>query len=289
MHFGKFDRQTLAIIGVCVLGVLLLGLVTLSSEQTSTEEIVILENDSVVASVNGHPIYEQDLTLAIARSFEQATPPEKAEILQNLIDQHLLASKARTEGLDKNAAVKAQLRKSQDEILAAALIEQSVENAVTEDRLKKLYDSQSQIRQRGIEVRARQILLPDLETAEEVIKKLAGDDSFQSLAFAYSLDRVSRESGGDLGYFTRDSYPPEFADPVFEMTVGSRSDPFQTERGWHIVEVSDRRQAPSPTFEAMKDDLATFLRAKTIEDLMTDLRDGAEIEILTETSNIGGH
>ena len=283
MPGNRMEPRTLFVIALCAIGLLLLGAAVLKSGQSTEVAVEPTSNEPVVARVNGKSISEADLLQIKAQKLAGgADDPDPEILIQALIDQRLLADEANRLNLAEDRETQSRLRLAKEQILANALLEKTAKDAVTEEKLQRLYQEQSSLRQRGVEIRARQILLPDRETADEVIKKLERGDAFPALAVAYSLDRVSRESGGDLGFFTRDSYPEEFSNPVFATPVGQRAALFETSRGWHIVEVSDRRQAPVPQFEDVKDDLEIFLRAQAIEKLMSDLKVKAEIELIPE-------
>ncbi len=83
--------------------------------------------------------------------------------------------------------------------------------------------------------------------AQEVlveVKKPGAD--FAALAKKYS-DCPSKENGGDLNFFPREKAMVEpFAAAAFAMKVGDISDIVETEFGYHIIKVTDRRE-PSTT------------------------------------------
>jgi peptidyl-prolyl cis-trans isomerase SurA len=73
--------------------------------------------------------------------------------------------------------------------------------------------------------------------------RLAGGADFQALAREESQDTNSSSKGGDLGWFTEDTYGPEFGTKVAALQDGQVSAPFKTEAGWHIVQRVGTRQA----------------------------------------------
>ncbi len=266
---------------LCLAGAALLAVVSLmSSQKDSNAPAIPTQDGRVLAMINGELVYQRDLEAfqTLSNLTQETESLDVDAVLDQLIDRRLLSQSAQARGLETTPQTAARLSAARDGILADALIAQIMEDPIPEADIQALYDAQAGIRQRGFETRARQILLPDLETAQEVVAKLQSGDSFQSLAIAYSLDRVSRDTGGDLGYFTRDSYPKTFSDKVFETAVGERAAPFQTDRGWHVLEVLDRRRVPTPSFDDMRDELETFLRQKRLQDLLNQLRSEANID-----------
>ena len=69
----------------------------------------------------------------------------------------------------------------------------------------------------------------------------AGEKTFDELAKEHSSDPGSASRGGDLGWARPDKYAPEFKEKVEAIAANTISEPFKTQFGWHIVEVTDRR------------------------------------------------
>ena len=64
-------------------------------------------------------------------------------------------------------------------------------------------------------------------------------ESFESLAQEYSKC-MSREKGGNLGFFKRGQMVKPFEDAAFSLPVGVVSDPVKTEYGWHLIKVTSK-------------------------------------------------
>lgn len=105
------------------------------------------------------------------------------------------------------------------------------------------------------EVRARHIVIrspSDASTtetqqarkaAERVLEKIREGMDFGQAARLYSQDRLSRELDGDLGFFSRGRMYPEFDEAAFALQPGEVSGLVQTPVGFHIIQVTDRREA----------------------------------------------
>lgn len=72
--------------------------------------------------------------------------------------------------------------------------------------------------------------------------RVAGGADFQAVARDSSDDTVSKDEGGDLGWFTQDEFGPEFGGQVSTLEDGEVSAPFRTQAGWHIVQRVATRQ-----------------------------------------------
>lgn len=89
-------------------------------------------------------------------------------------------------------------------------------------------------------VKASHILVPTEEEAQTVKTMLDEGEDFAMLARQYSKC-PSKAAGGDLGYFKRGQMVKEFEKAAFSLPVGQVSEPVQTQFGWHIIKVTDRR------------------------------------------------
>jgi parvulin-like peptidyl-prolyl isomerase len=85
--------------------------------------------------------------------------------------------------------------------------------------------------------------------AAELRRKAAAGADFSQLARESSEDPSSREQGGSLGAFTRDSHPRAFDDAAFALKPGAVSQVVQTDFGYHIIKVSAHDQARPKTLE----------------------------------------
>jgi peptidyl-prolyl cis-trans isomerase SurA len=93
---------------------------------------------------------------------------------------------------------------------------------------------------------------------------LAGAD-FAKLARDNSEDIGSMLNGGDLGWSSPGMFVPEFEAAIVEATVGQISDPFKSQFGWHILQVTERRQEDM-TKEVLQRKAANILTSRRFED-----------------------
>ena len=137
--------------------------------------------------------------------------------------------------------------------LRDAYFDKSVREAVSDADAKKFYDSQVGGVKPEEEVRARHILVDSKDKAREIFEKIAHGSDFAQLAKENSKDPGSKDQGGELGFFVRGQMVPQFEEVAFKLKKGEVSEPFESQFGWHIVRVDDRRQRAAPAFEAVKD------------------------------------
>lgn len=248
---------------------------------------VVRLGDSPVATVDGTKIFLSDVEReAVAqKKIEPGTPLTPADpvfqtVLDELIDRRLMALSALRQSLDQGDEAQRRLAASRERILSSLVVENHLKQTVNPTTIRKMYDAQAALRNRGDEVRARHILVAEEDTIKTVAKKLADGEDFADLATEYSVDRASKGNGGDLGYFTEDMLSDVFTNMAFNTPLKTVSDPFQSEFGWHIVEPLERRKGRQPDFEDMRDEILNFMTYDEIQNLVSDLRGQADIALL---------
>ncbi len=238
--------------------------------------------DPVVAIVNGSPIHRTEVEEA-ARSL-----PEKFRqmpmqliygvLLDRVIDFRLLANEAERQDVANAPGVEAALERARRDVLRDAFVQQKIDEGTTDAKLHERYEQLKQSADfKKEEVHASHILLKSEDEAKAVIQELAAGADFATVAKQKSVG-PSASNGGDLGYFTREQMVPEFAEAAFALEVGHVSSvPVQTQFGWHVIKVLDRRTS-EPTFAESEPRLRQDLAREIVTALVTDLRGGAAIE-----------
>ncbi|MCG8596575.1 MAG: peptidylprolyl isomerase [Kiloniellales bacterium] len=239
--------------------------------------------DPVVATVNGDDVLRSE----VLETAEQLPPQYRQQIdlifpqlLQRTIDIRLIAAAAEAGGMGDDPEVKRRLEEIRRAVMREVYVEKQVAERISEDMLKERYDAFVEANPPKPEVHARHILVEEETDARDLIGKLDEGADFAELAKEHSIG-PSGAQGGDLDYFTKEQMVPAFADAAFALDKGSYSkDPVQTEFGWHVIEVLDRRELPSPSMEEVEDQLFEELSQEAVQDILTELRDGAEIKIV---------
>ena len=279
----------------CVAALLFIGVITLAgcqdrlvmSDNSPFGEGVVRLGDTEVAEIDGTKIYLSDVERMAASQglIEKGSPltpgqPIFQKILDELIDQRLLALDALRQSLDQEDETRRRLSAARERILGNILVENHLKNTVNETTIRRMYDEQASLRDRGDEVQARHILLKDDETAKEIAKKLSEGGDFAALAREMSEDEGSRDSGGNLGYFTNDMLEAKFTHVAFATQKGDISEPFETDYGWHILQVQNRRKAAQPSFEEMRSEILNFMTYDEIQNILKSLRGQGDVKLL---------
>lgn len=160
----------------------------------------------------------------------------------------------------------------------------------------KLIEKKGETKHIVQQVDARHILLmPNTIRDEQATKEKINElydrvvnqgESFADLAKEFSDDKGSALSGGKLGWSTPDKFVGPFKEAVETLPLNKVSKPLQTQFGWHIVEVLDRRDADQ-TDELKRDRAARILQSRKfdeeVESWLREMRDTSYVEILIET------
>ncbi len=141
------------------------------------------------------------------------------------------------------------------------------------------------------QTRARHILIRTSEVVddddarlrlESLLDRIDQGESFADLARAHSDDPGSASRGGDLGWVNPGQLVPAFERTMDELPPGQISQPFQTQFGWHIVQVEDRREHDS-TEEYRRSHAMQQLRERkgeeALEGWLRRMRDDAYVEL----------
>ncbi|MCO5128872.1 MAG: peptidylprolyl isomerase, partial [Rhodobacteraceae bacterium] len=251
-------------------------------------------NDPVVAKVNGAEIHESDLKLAeedVGPNIPAATPEAKREWLTNyLVDMTLLSQQAEAQKVQDEAEFKRRLAFMRQKALMESLLRDIGKTALTPEAMQTVYDEAVKQIADEQEVHARHILfrVPDPKNAKAskaaedkakaALARIKKGEDFATVAKELTEDPPGKTDGGDLGYFTKEQMVPEFSEKAFSMEKGQVSEPVKTAFGWHIIKVEDKRQRKPPKFDAVKDQIETFVTRKAQIELLNKLRQQAKIE-----------
>ncbi|WP_187973308.1 peptidylprolyl isomerase [Aquibium microcysteis] len=240
-------------------------------------------NKTVVATVNGSPITEYDLEMAqgdLGPQFAQLPDEQKrAAALSAAIEIRLLAAKAEEEGLDDTEAFGDRMEFLRQRALHSAFVESKVAAEVTEEAVRARYDKEVAATPPANEIRARHILVATKEEADAIIAQLEAGGDFEAIAKEKSTDGAASQ-GGDLGYFGPGQMVPPFEEAAFALEVGQFSkQPVQTQFGFHVIKVEDKRTQQPPAFEQVKEQVRTLLFRETYFAAVQVLRDAATVDV----------
>lgn len=242
------------------------------------------EDDPILARIEGRYVHLSEIEAAaraggFLRENETLSPASAFDrgLVQSYVEQRLLARAAQDDGLQRAPSVLRRVNAARDRVLAASFMEQKLADRVTPETIERFYRSQRDVTQLGDEVRARHILVATGEEAEDIMTLLKDGADFSRLARERSLDRATAPLGGEIGWFTRSMMTPALARVAFSTEPGELAPPFQTEFGWHVLEVTGRRPTRSVPLEDVRGNIEEFLRMRTIEQTVKELADESQV------------
>jgi peptidyl-prolyl cis-trans isomerase C len=239
--------------------------------------------ETVVAKVNGKTITEGDMRLAEAEiGSELGSLPDATKrrvLVEFLIENQLFADAAEGQKLAAGADYNDRMQYWRRRSLRDLYFDKTVKDSVSDAEAKKFYDTQVGAKPEE-EVRARHILVDSKEQARELFEKVAYGTDFAELAKQHSKDPGSKDQGGDLGYFSKGQMVPQFEEAAFKLQKGEVSQPFQTQFGWHIIKVDDRRAGQVVPFDSVKERIVGAIIHQKAQQIAGDLRAKAKIEYI---------
>ncbi len=257
------------------------------------------EEDEVLATVNGTPITLSEYKASLEKLKSQlpkgdSLDPEgiktlKMNLLNQLIEKKLLIAEAGKLGItvseaemneqinrivgeypdsdtfnsrmkEENIDIPSWKKEIEYQIMLEKLVKAVAGSniTVTPEEVKKYYDDHLDLYNSPTRVRALQIMLETREQAQTILDEIKGGGDFSELAKTYSISPDS-EKGGDLGFFSEGEMPPSFS-VVFTMKPGDLSDVVESEYGFHLFKIVDRREAKMLSLEEARPEIEEKLK-----------------------------
>lgn len=218
-----------------------------------------------LATVEGKTIYSTDLENLIKQ-----LPPEQGkqfqtkegrrQLLEELVAQELFYLEGKKDKMDETEEFKIMLKDAEEKLLKTHAIAQFMLNiTVPDEEVQKFYDENPAQFIAPDSVRALHILVPTEEQAAQIIAEIKDGKSFEDAAKEYSVC-PSKDQGGDLGYFSKGKMVPEFEAAAFALSVDEMTEvPVQTQFGFHVIKLVDRKESESIPFDVVKENARGFL------------------------------
>ena len=232
---------------------------------------------TVVASVNG-----ADITLGQVVALRETLPEEYQAladdvlfkgILEQLIQQTALAQAQEDKLTARDEVMIANQRRT---YISGAALQAVVTEAVTDATIQAAYDAKYKGATPLTEYHASHILVATEEQAKDLKAQLDGGADFAELASANSTDG-SAAGGGDLGWFGPGMMVKPFEDAVIALQPGQISAPVQTQFGWHLILLSETRDAAAPPLADVSAELSAELQRQAIEAHVKATTDAATV------------
>jgi peptidyl-prolyl cis-trans isomerase C len=237
--------------------------------------------DPVVARVNGVELHRSDVEAAQRSLPEQVQqiPLEKIypQLLDQMVTQQLIIQDGRKEKLQDDPEVKQRMAQLEDRVISDVWLKHEVDKAATDQRLHTEYDKY--VKEHASEqIKASHILVSTEAEAKAVIADLNKGGDFAAIAKKRSTD-PGKDNGGDLGWFSREDMLPAFSDAAFALKKGEYTKtPVQTQFGWHVIKLEDRRTPAPPSFEDAKPELENGIMREVVGAKVKEMKAAANVQ-----------
>lgn len=234
--------------------------------------------DTVLATVGGVKITLGDIIVTRDGLPEQYKSLPDDVLFKGLLDQ-LVQQEALMQSLGTNLTKKDTLAIADQRrnYLSNVALGAGIANAVTDEALQKAYDAKYTNLPASLEYHAAHILVDTEEKAKELLAEIQGGAAFADVAKANSKDG-SAASGGDLGWFGKGAMVKPFEDAVVAAEVGKVAGPVKSDFGWHLILVSETRNAAPPALADVRDELAAQLQKDAIAAFIKSVTDKTDIK-----------
>lgn len=240
----------------------------------------------VLAKVNGIDITEGDVALAkseIGPNLGDMPAEQRLNILvEYLVQNKLMAAAAEKAGMGTDASMQARLDYYKGRALRDIYFDKSIQGAVTEAEAKTFYDKQVAAIKPVEEIHASHILVEKKEEADDIEAKLKAGGDFAALAKEKSKDAGSGANGGDLGFFKKGDMVKPFEEAAVALKPGEVSAPVQSQFGWHVIKLIEKRNRPAPAFDTVKERILNGLLQQKAQEVIGGMQKAAKIEYLDE-------
>ena len=230
-----------------------------------------------MARVNDVSISVQDFNRMADRQSLEAkmrllTEPAQRDFFENyVIPRELLLQEAKKKGIDKNPEMVLKIEDLRRAMIIDALLDEVLrgKNEVSDQEIQQYYRENANRFTEPKEVKIRQIVVDSQSAFQEVMKRLAAGERFESLASTYNPDQL-RGEGGSLGYVRRGQFSSAFAtfeEAAFSLkNKGDISDVVRTPHGYHLIQLEDKRGATLRPLEQVRETVRVFLQTKKRQD-----------------------
>jgi len=240
----------------------------------------------VVARVNNQVLTGEELDRFFPE-YDTVTFEQKKDFVRRWIDNELIYQEAKRRRFDQNEDLKQSVRDMTKDLVIVNFLQKEIGEKIfsSEREAREFYQkNKGMFKREEDEVCASEMLLPTKEEADSAVKRIRNGESFSKVAAEMSIDLEARETGGDKGCFQRfSSIHPDVAEQAFSHRIGEVTKPFQTEWGWHILFIRDKKKkGTTREFELVKDEILNFLddqkRNEAVTSFLDELRKKAKIE-----------
>jgi peptidyl-prolyl cis-trans isomerase C len=241
---------------------------------------------AILARFDGETITKDDFLKKVGtlpKALQRVAMSKKEDLIEDMAAEHFLLKEAERQGLEREPDVKEMLQKAHQKIIIAKLVDKEVDKriAISDEDVSQYYEFHKEEFVTPLLLNASHILVPTEEEAIAVKATLDTGVDFEEVAKQRSTDATAQR-GGDLGYFQRGQFAPEFERAVFELKIGEISGPVRTRFGYHVIRLNDRVEPKIRELASVKkvveERLLSEKRSKYFREYITRLKGNRKVE-----------
>jgi len=132
---------------------------------------------------------------------------------------------------------------------------------ITEEEVKSYYENNKDQFKTQSSIHALRILTKTKEDAEKALDLIRSGEDFSKVASDLSVDDLTKHTGGDMGWFTKDApfLDEDVKKIIFNAPVGAILGPYKTSKGWEIYKIVEIKRASLIPLEKVKEDIVNIL------------------------------
>ena len=232
--------------------------------------------NTVVATVGETEITLGEVIIARTQLPQQYNQFPNSVLFQGIIDQ-LIQQQLLADALEAVPdRVELALQNERRAMMAGEVINAISATAVTEEAVQAAYDARFAGAEEVDEFNASHLLVETEEAAIAAKARIDEGAEFADVARDVSTGPTG-PNGGNLGWFGKGAMVPEFENAITSLEVGTVSEPFQTQFGWHVAKLNEMRIQPRPSLDDLRNELSAELQEAAVTARLDELSAAQEI------------
>lgn len=252
------------------------------SKKDNGKALVTIDNDTITLEEFNKELDKIPMNMKML----VATQSGKKTYLDRLVMKKLLLREAAKDKIENEKDFQNRFVDIKEQLLIESLLKKKIaaDSQLTENDMKKYYDTNKEKFKKEKEINTRHILLKTEEEAKQVMERLQKGEDFIELSKKYSIDPNAKASGGEIGFHPKGTLLPEYEAAAFKLTkVGQVTGPVKSQFGYHIIRLEGAKPPAFVSFDEVKDFIRQQLtqdkQKELLEKYIEDLKKAAKITI----------
>jgi parvulin-like peptidyl-prolyl isomerase len=247
--------------------------------------------DKIVATYKGSEVKESqvfeqfkdafDVNPSLkGKSFSELDPTVQESLVKAYVNLKLLDTEVAKNKIENSKDFNDKVNNFKRQLAQSELVNKVIAEKVTDKLLAEEYAKFVQEMKGKEEIKVKHILVKTLKEAESIKQRLSKGEKFADLAKKLSEDTRSKSKGGELGYFAKGQTDPAFEEKAFSLKKGEVSSPVETQFGYHVIQLVDKRPITLPSKEEGMSIVKAKLSKAAVETYIEDLNSQFDVKIL---------